>query len=420
MYTYRNQFIVSLNKATHTNVASDGMLTIRNENPVAGQSEINFTFYNGTTDVLKANIRADYNGVLNLGAKGYIADYIDPTYGPDVYGDGTHFPAIIFYRDTDKVESNRPFRVSSNSSSGFATGKGLKLNYSSTLDYAFITSRDDTGNAWKPIIYEAISHKWAVSGFDRMLLQAGLNIGGTTDPGAGNLTLSTSSGGGLRIKSSTQGAIVFANDDSSVFAKIEYDDSTGNFNINNPRGFPVRILTNNTLRVFVPSGGGMTLSGTTSAGDGNLMLAGGAAKGGVLWFGNDGSRYLQYNTGFAAYDFGNAGVYANGVLLTSSATKKQNIRDLAQSSAGKSLRPRKYQFKDQPALDRTGFVAEEVQEVFPDAVVTGPGTLAIDPMALIAKHELEIQALRADLGAMRASSPWWYAPADPVTPPLKR
>jgi len=170
-----NQLYVHMNKATHTNVYAEGMLTLNNENPSAGQDEINFAF----NKVLKANIRADFNGTLNFGATGYVADYIGST-GPDVYGtNGSNGPPLIFYRDTNLVQSSRPFQILSSTVGGPSTGKGLEMFYSSGVDFSFIQSYDHAGSAWKGMYFGASQFNFAPNGAINMqLTSAGLTVTG--------------------------------------------------------------------------------------------------------------------------------------------------------------------------------------------------------------------------------------------------
>jgi hypothetical protein len=201
--TYRNQMFVSFNKATHNNNFADGMLTLTNENPVAGQSEINFAFPVSGVPTLKANIRADFNGTLNFGATGYMADYIGST-GPDVYGTtGSNGPPLIFYRDNGIVRSYRPVQVMSGTLAPTG-GKGLDLHYLSSLDYSVIQSYDfDAGGGWKGMYLGASIIKLAVNGTDRAVVDStGFTITGNGFV-TGNIALATTVGQG--------GAVFFGN-----------------------------------------------------------------------------------------------------------------------------------------------------------------------------------------------------------------
>ena len=61
--------------------------------------------------------------------------------------------------------------------------------------------------------------------------------------------------GNAHISSATQGSLNFGNISTNIYAKVEYDDTNGNFNINNTRAYPLRFLTNDTERMSITSAG---------------------------------------------------------------------------------------------------------------------------------------------------------------------
>jgi lysophospholipase L1-like esterase len=165
-----------------------------------------------------------------------------------------------------------------------------------------------------------------------------------------------------------------------------------------------------------PAGGNVRLQGTGT--NGWIQLAYQNVKGGIVFFGNDGTRYLEYNTTSNAYNFNGASLIVNGTTYTSDVSMKQNISDWApettKSSDKKfvSLQPRKYQRLETPDKDEVGFVANEVEKVLPEAVKpippdpkTGARRLGIDPMVIIAKHEKEIQMLESEIEKLKAAQP---------------
>ena len=82
------------------------------------------------------------------------------------------------------------------------------------------------------------------------------NVGiGTTSP-ATKLAVS----GETKLISATQSILSFGNSVSTTYAKLEYDDTTGNFNLNNPRPYPIRFLTNDTERMRIDSSGGVWIA----------------------------------------------------------------------------------------------------------------------------------------------------------------
>lgn len=173
----RNQLYVHVNKSTHSNAYNTGMFTLNNENPSAGQDEINFAF----NKVVKENIRGDFNGSLTIGATGYVAVTVHPSGpdGTDIYtASGGTDTGERFYVYNTRIESTRPFRVSSNSATSGFTGSGLDLNYSASLDYGIITSFNYSTPAWKPLLLQASTVKISASGTDvGMWTINGLGVG---------------------------------------------------------------------------------------------------------------------------------------------------------------------------------------------------------------------------------------------------
>ena len=98
----------------------------------------------------------------------------------------------------------------------------------------------------------------------------------------------------IKVFSATQSSINFGVSGASQYAKLEYDDTTGNFNLNNPRAFPIRFLTNNTEAARIFSSGGVSIGNTTDPGAGNLRFATTGTNG--IYFGSS-ARLDDYETG---------------------------------------------------------------------------------------------------------------------------
>jgi lysophospholipase L1-like esterase len=421
-----NPLFVRANKTTHNANFPEGMLTLSNENPTGGLSEINFAF----NKVVKGSVWMEADGA------------------------SAKFDQPIQALSSTKVPT---------------TGKGAVMYYDATYNYSHLQSyKWDATQAWEPWIIEGSSIKFATNGTDRMLLQNGLNLGNYggswADPGSGNfymsgsliatnltgtlqtaaqpnvtslgtLTSLTTSGnvtlpstavltagntslsysGGYTTFSQASGNLIIGNYNTGVMyldanvihfrsgATNTTADGSGNWSFNG----------NVSANIF--SGGSTTNPSSSTAGDVALQTQN--AKGGVLWFGNDSTRYLQWSSGVSAYVFGNASIYVNGTLYTSSAAVKQNIKDYQPSktstatNAVLNLKPRTYQYKSLPNQNRVGFVAEEVQKILPEAVMPAPDDpaapgekrLGIDPMVLIASLTQEVQQQRKEIDELKAA-----------------
>jgi hypothetical protein len=411
-FNYRNQLIVSSNNGTtHDNTFANQQMMIHNENPAAGQSSLAFTFNIAGVKTPKANIRADYQGVLNFGATGYIADYVSnntTTFGPDVYGtNGSNGAALILYRDSTVVQSYRPFEVLS-TTGPTASGTGVAMYYETSFNYGHLTSGTWSGgglSAWKPWIIEGSSVKIAANGSDKLLVGF---TGATVDiqenaatPTVLRLSNLATSGEGPRQEfwSGFGGGKIIAKMWSSA------NTSTGG-------DFHIQVLSSGSLidAFFIgPSGGATFGGGTLDTGRGNVALGTQNSKGGALYLGNDALRYMSYVGGTPDYYNFAAGsnLIADGYTVRSDRADKSNIRNLA--SGRVRLHP--------VIFDRTGgskndvgFIADEVKLAFPQAVVPGapdPKTKekrdAINPMAILAKHEGDIQALQDRLDALEST-----------------
>jgi lysophospholipase L1-like esterase len=404
--TQRNQLFVHMNKGSHDNVYNDGMLTLANDNPSAGQSEINFAFNNGSGGyALKANIRASYLGELALGSTGSITEYIDPTYGPDVYGDGTHFATAVSYKTQGAIESLVPHRITSNSAAGFTTGKGLELNYSASIDWATIGAFDHaSGGAWKSLNVSALQIKWSSNGADRGILDSSGNFGfGTTSP-SWLVTIGSSSIEGLFSMDgpTTSGYGPLMRFTIAGTTKGYFGMARGIHNSTSDN-LEVSLQASNA---FIVTGGGFAVGDTnsTNPGAGNIEIGGNSSKGGALLFGNDGSLYVSYVllSGTNYYNFA-AGAHLIGDAfdVRSSRTYKRNIRDWTpQPDALDKFRAHEFERLGYDNQTEVGPIAEELKDVLPEAV--SKDGKSVRPMALLTWALFELQKQKKEIEQLKA------------------
>ena len=244
------------------------------------------------------------------------------------------------------------------------------------------------------------------------------NVGiGTTSP-ATKLAVS----GEAKLISGTQSILSFGNSVSTTFAKLEYDDTNGNFNLNNPRAFPLRFLTNDTERMRIDSSGRVLINATSSFG-GRLQSTGIAASSAAASFrpGQNGDGTAEWFNASGSY-VGAVTVNASTVVYggTSDYRLKDNIVPMTNALDKVSkLKPVTYTWKS-TGENGEGFIAHELQEIIPSAVVgekdavNEDGSInpqGIDTIFLVATLTAAIQEqqaiitqLQADVAALKGQA----------------
>lgn len=161
----------------------------------------------------------------------------------------------------------------------------------------------------------------------------------------------------------------------------DVDLGTGTGNITGS----VHLTLQGTPQLTIAPGGNVGIGTTAPATNldvvGNSHVSGQVQLGSVEYFEDGGSNVINANGGIqstadGADDLGSAvfrwqDVWAtNGVIQTSDASTKQNVRDLSYGLAEvMQLRPVMYQWTDQPQQgDKIGLIAQEVQHVIQEVV----------------------------------------------------
>jgi hypothetical protein len=132
------------------------------------------------------------------------------------------------------------------------------------------------------------------------------------------------------------------------------------------------------------------------ASDGTVFIGVNSATGYVAYFANSGSATGLYISNTAAWQ------------STSDERLKTDIQDLDAVSRLMQIKPKSYLWKsqatsDEPTKRNLGFIAQEVQEVFPELVGESPdGMLSVEYTGLIAPLVNTIQFLKAEIDALKA------------------
>jgi len=181
-----------------------------------------------------------------------------------------------------------------------------------------------------------------------------------------------------------------------TYSDVITNSNSGGLSIEGP------IQINNTI----DSNSGSTIVG-------NLVFNNNSITGNqnIQWF-NSASMTAYFDTGtnqetvFITGDLNVSGnAYANGFILTSDYRIKDIIETLDDSDSYSvdDLNPVKY-FNKKSGKEEIGFIAHEVQEVFPCLVTgekDGPGLQTLNYIGLIGILTKEIQLLKAEVAALK-------------------
>ncbi|MDP9158610.1 MAG: hypothetical protein M3O09_00055, partial [Acidobacteriota bacterium] len=244
-------FVRSSNSVRDTN--DNMVLLTENSNTSNGNNACTSTF----AGVTKGYISSDWVGGWTHVAYGTrpIEFYL---------GGGNYLPLSM-----STVGSNAylPFRVVANASGGFTTGKGLSFNYSSGVDYGFITCYDTDASVWEPLLIQASLVKLKATGVDVVIanssslnLQPGINLSAS-----GNSVLRLSDNNNTVINPTVNGGAIYLN----------WDRGTAGYGVIFGNG------AGGTVGRF-SAAGGLTLGGGTDAGAGHLYVLSGDNSGNYL------------------------------------------------------------------------------------------------------------------------------------------
>lgn len=150
----------------------------------------------------------------------------------------------------------------------------------------------------------------------------------------------------------------------------------------------------------------------TSTGDGVVVRLGPTTPTTTNYF-----MLFQKGIGLTAGSINGNGSGGVNFNTTSDRRLKQNITDLSGAlTIVKAMKPRQYQFKEAPTLNRYGFIAQELMEVLPEVVSGDPnGDVTTEPMMIdyskltpilakaLQEQQIEIELLRKEIEALKNS-----------------
>ena len=213
-------------------------------------------------------------------------------------------------------------------------------------------------------------------------------VGTTSQSGGSNITFNQSANADMKIAASASTATratyqVFVNTTTSTFGT---ENSTGGSLvsgssayasvISNGGAYPIQFGTNNTVRATLDSSGnllvGKTVADTSSAGVWSHNAGGGVGSINLVKTGtgtNSGLANYHSGTYVGGIDYSNT---ATVLVATSDQRLKQNIVEApAAIEKVNSIEVVSYDWKHDPSSVQYGFVAQRLNNVYPEAVIQG-------------------------------------------------
>ena len=315
-------------------------------------------FYTGNSE----RVRIDASGNVGIG-----------TTSPVMNGVGT----LLHIHASTATNLSGLHLTNNESGSGAADGL-IVAKWSDGTNYLY-----DYEN--KPIVF-------GTNNAERMRILGSGNVGiGTTSPGMGlHISGSASSNNyGMRVvntDASGYSTIQMGGTDAGIYRNGSSQTTYGgasSLNLITVSGHPIAFSTSNALRMQIDGSGNVTIAGTSlTPGLGNTTTGHALRADGIVSF-SGASSYLNINrngTG-TIQQFSSSGnakgsvtIASNGVTYatTSDIRLKQDIEPLDATDKLMAMNPVSYNWKADPDGPKSmGFIAQEMQEIMPDAVSTG-------------------------------------------------
>ena len=203
------------------------------------------------------------------------------------------------------------------------------------------------------------------TGTERMRIASSGNVGIGADPQAK-----------FHVATPVNNGVLVTSTDRTTFKGIAYNTNDNQFTVGTQTNHPLSFYTNDTEHARIDTSGNL-LVGRTNVATVNDPSASLNADGSVYSSVAAGNSYHLYNTTTGAYTFyitsgGNIHAGSNVITVLSDERLKENIRDLDDGlDKIMALQPRKFDWKEgkgQDHADARGFIAQELEVVFPDMV----------------------------------------------------
>ena len=313
-----------------------------------------------------------------------------------------------------------PFQVSN------AGGAGFEVQPTGVNSAPAILSYNRSGAAWIQLTYGASSHVFQLSGTDGMTLNAtGLGVGYTPSGSADKIGSAATLG---VVATGATADLNFRNSSLTAIQRIRYTDGTGVLTIGSATGtaYPVELGGSTSARSMTLDASGNLLVGSALPVSGGRISGNSSSGPAGRFFSSAGDNQFaamfdkssatnttsQWLIGFTINNqsTGSGQINANGASQAAFGTfsdsrLKENILSLPSQLANiLSLRPVEFDYKDGSG-HQIGFVAQEMQEVYSDAVgeqngfltVTGWSKTEARLVSAIKELAAKVQALEAKL-----------------------
>jgi hypothetical protein len=347
-------------------------------------------------------------------------------------GTGTYLPLTFYTNGSEQMRLDTSGNLGLGVTPLWAAGKGFEIGSNGNA-LASVNSTQTTisqnayhnGTSWTyarnstAVKYQQYggTHTWqtaasgtagnAITFTDAMTLDASGNLGvGVTSPSVKLQVDGGSTPGTIGQFGNAQGGVILGAASSTAY-------------VNTTSSSPLAFQINGTERARIDSSGNL-LVGTTSAGA-KVYAVGGASQQAIRGDQSNagvaaiyGTSSVNGSTGYCAY-FTNSGsgtgLYISNTAAwqsTSDERLKTDIQDLDSTARLMQLRPVDYLWKNQATSDDPtkrsfGFIAQEVQQVFPELVGVSPDEmLSVEYTGLIAPLVKAIQEQQAIITQLQA------------------
>lgn len=380
----------------NTGTTGDGFLDLYSVNGVIPGSTV------GPTIVGNVRTGTTYSDIAPRWAIGNLNGLYG--YGADTYGAAFGNPSAAWV----KIDATNGVRIGHNTTTKIeldASGNASFVSGDVTIDETGVRISPETGGL---TFVPGNAYAWSVAGTGAQMGISGTESGGAQTMNIVNVMESGGKSASVAVTVGTTGA--------EVQALLVTDAETSLASTSVLFGNDLRVFTNNSTTTALPF----------MRSDGNFLVINSrsSTNGGTLYLNNDVNATVTINSGGGATNIGTAGAITsiqnasvstsmvlNGLVsctlavngssavgCVSDSEAKDDIRRWTQGlSAIARLKPVSFRWKEGDADRHIGFIAQDVEDVIPEAVRRqewGGGGLTLDDKAILAALVNAVQELQ--------------------------